>query len=494
MGNLQFRGQAVAFLVAVSLFVGSLATMMWLGPEHFRERSEDFSWFGKQGGASSEASTEQKLQRAMELLQTNFYKDVNQEQLMNGAINGMVDSLGDPYTVYMNLDETQHFNESIESSFEGIGAEVTLHEGKIKVVTPIKGSPAEAAGLRANDLILSVNGESLEGLQIFEAVKKIRGPKGTQAKLVIERSGVSSPIHMIIVRDKIPIETVYAKMLDNKVGKIEITQFSMNTADHFANELKALEEQGMRALVIDVRNNPGGLLPIVVEILEQFIPKGETLLQVKYREGDAEKIISKGAQKPYPIAVLMNEGSASASEIMAAALRETIGVKLYGVTTFGKGSVQNTFEEEMGDGSNIKITIAQWLTPSGNTIHGTEKQKYKDKGVRPDVEVRQPAFYEVAPVAAEKPIVFDTVSDEVKYVQMMMAGIGLHDGRQDGYFDARTVDSVKQFQRAKKLIATGDVDSKTAEKLEEAVIDFIRDEKNDVQLTRVLKDLQEQIK
>ena len=483
MYDLQVQLRAVLFIALIAMFCGSIGTMLWMGPDRFQLDRTIITSSNKNDPSGS--VNLDKIETTMELLEENYVLQVDRQKLLAGAINGMVAALDDPYTVYMDKAQSKSFQDSLESSFEGIGAEVATDGDKIKVVSPIKGSPAERAGIKPNDRIISVNGETLVGLDLFEAIKKIRGPKGTQAKLQIERAGVSEPITIVVVRDTIPIETVQAKMLPGKIGKIEISQFSFDTAEHFATELELLESDGMKALVIDLRNNPGGLLDQVQLMLENFVPAGKVMMQVKAREGESEKIVSEGDSKPYPVAVLINEGSASASEIMAAGLKETIGSKLIGITTFGKGSVQTTFEEEMNDGSNIKITIAKWLTPKGNTIH--------KKGVKPDLEVQQPDYFDVKPLAFEKTWKLDMVGDDIESAQLMLKGLGFHKGRTDGYFDQSTETSLKNFQQTKKMLPTGQLDKTAAIALQDSVIEAIRDEKNDVQLKQAVEVVKKQI-
>ncbi len=240
-----------------------------------------------------------KISTAYGLIQNNFLNTVDREKVVNGAINGMLASLEDPYTVYMDQNEAKQFDDSsINSSFEGIGAEVAnSDDGKVVIVSPIKGSPAEKAGLQAGDVIVSVNGEKLDGINLNQAVMKIRGTKGTQANLEIARKGTDKPLQINIVRGTVDLETVHAEMLPDNIGKIEISQFSMNTAAKFKDELKALEAKGMKGLVIDVRNDPGGLLTSVRDIAEQFIPAGKTVLNVEDRQGRKEPTVSRSKEK-----------------------------------------------------------------------------------------------------------------------------------------------------------------------------------------------------
>ena len=253
-------------------------------------------------------------------------EEVEDKQLVEGAIEGMLATLEDPHSSYMDVETMDQFNEQIESSFEGIGAEVSMVNGIVTIVAPIKDSPAEKAGLRPNDQVLTVDGESLEGLNLNEAVAKIRGEKGSKVVLGIKRSGASEPFDITITRDEIPVETVYNRLetVDGKqTGILEVTNFSTNTSKEFIEQLESLEAEGIEGLVIDVRGNPGGLLNVVEEMLSLFVPKDMPYIQIEDQEGKKTPIHSKLVEKkPYPISVLIDEGSASASEILAVALKE----------------------------------------------------------------------------------------------------------------------------------------------------------------------------
>ncbi|OAB42975.1 S41 family peptidase [Paenibacillus glacialis] len=428
----------------------------------------------------------QKIGTALDLIEGNYYKDIDRSILVDGAINGMMESLSDPYSTYMGQETAQKFEESIEGSFSGIGAEVSLKDGNVVVVSPIKGSPAEKAGIRSQDILLSVNGESLKGLELNHAVSKIRGVKGTTAKVKVKRESVSDPIEFAIVRDDVDLETVNARMEKDGIGVIEITQFSLNTADRFMAELSKLEKQGMKGLVIDVRNNPGGVLAVVIDIAQQFVPKGELIVQVEDKEGKRDKSLSKGSSKSYPITLLMNKGSASASEILAGALQESAGVILVGENSFGKGTVQTSFDKQLGDGSLLKITIAKWLTPKGTWIH--------EKGIKPNIAVSQPDFFSVAPINKKKSLQYNTNNEDVKSAQVMLNGLGFKPGRTDGYFDQATEKSVKSFQTSKKLKVNGIIDAKTAEALENELIKHIQDPLNDTQLKQGIAEVQKEMK
>ncbi|MGE5704848.1 MAG: S41 family peptidase [Clostridia bacterium] len=421
-----------------------------------------------------------KLNDAYQIVKSKYIDQVADDKLIDGAIKGMIGSLDDPYTDYMDPESAEQLQSMLNSTFQGIGAEVTLKDNRVTVVSPYKGSPAEKAGIRPNDQILSVNGESLDGLELNKAVQKIRGPKGTKAVLKIARPGVAEPLTIVCIRDDIPIETVYSKVVNKdgkKVGVLEIAQFSSETAAHFSTELKKLEEQGVVGLVVDVRGNPGGYVEAVKAIGEMLIPNKGVIVRVAYGDkARPEEVIrsTMDKAKPYPIVVLIDGGSASASEILAGAMRESGGYKLVGEKSFGKGTVQATVE--MQDKSLIKLTIAKWLTPKGTWIH--------KKGIEPDFTVKEPEYFKVTQLPADQVLKLDMNSADVKNLQMMLEGLKLGPVRQDGYFDQKTEAAVKTFQTSKKLNPTGQVDKATAAALQEAILAVLKDPANDVQLQK----------
>lgn len=480
-----YKKRTVALLVVVAMVASCLLTLTLTGQWSFAGSGPLRSGiFADNVGTGSKEGIK-KIETAMQLVKNNYVEGVDQQKLVDGAIDGMMNALGDPFSSYMGPETAQQFSEQIEGSFTGIGAEVSMENGNVVVVSPIKGSPAERAGIKPKDILLSVNGESFEGLSLNEAVAKIRGPKGTKANIKVKRAGSTNTLEYTIVRDDIALETVYARMEEGKVGVIEITEFSMNTAERFKQELANLEKQGMKGLVIDVRNNPGGVLQIVIEMAEHFVPKGKSIVQVEDKNKQREKTVSKGVGKTYPIAVITNKGSASASEILAGALQESADAKLIGEATYGKGTVQTSFSREMGDGSLLKVTIAKWLTPNGEWIH--------KKGIEPDVAVSQPGYFSVAPINKEKTYKYDMLGEDIKSAQTMLQGLGYDPGRTDGYFSKATETALKKFQTDKKLQATGVLDEKTAEALEAALIEQIRDPKHDNQMNRAIEVIRKEI-
>lgn len=485
------KKRTAVFLVIAAMLFGGLFTMVvseLAGTEQTGEAqgllASSLAESQKASGQADQDET-RKLQVALDLIEQNYYKDVDRSKLIDGAINGMMGALEDPYSNYMGKAAAEQFEDSISGSFSGIGAEVSSEDGHVVVVSPIKGSPADKAGIRAKDIILSVNGESLQGLDLNTAVSKIRGPKGSEAVLQIKRAGSEQPIEYVIVRDDVDLQTVSARMEADGIGVIEISQFSENTGKRFKEELKKLEDQGMEGLVIDVRNNPGGVLSVVIDIAEQFVPKGKLIVQVEDKDQKRQKHVSGGSAKPYPVTVLMNKGSASASEILAGALQQSAGAVLVGEHSFGKGTVQTSFDKPFGDGSLLKVTIAKWLTPNGSWIH--------EDGIEPDIKVEQPEYFTVAPIDKKNTLKFDMNNNDVKSAQIMLEAIGFEPGRKDGYFDQTTEKAVKSFQSKHKLEADGVINSATAEALETVLIEKIRDPKEDNQLNRGIAEIRKEI-
>lgn len=480
------RKRTVVFLVVAAMLCGGLLTMVFTQlPNLAGSSASGEGLLASISNSGLEQAEAKKIGTALDLIESNYYQDIDRDKLVDGAINGMMESLGDPYSNYMGKVPAAQFEESIEGSFSGIGAEVSSVDGNVVVVSPIKGSPADKAGIRAKDVILSVNDESLQGLDLNAAVAKIKGPKGSKAVIKVKRAGSAEPIEFVIIRDNVNLETVTSRMESDKVGIIEISQFSLNTGERFKEELKKLEDQGMKGLVIDVRNNPGGVLSVVIDIAEQFVPKGKLIVQVEDKDKRREKHPSKGDSKPYPVTVLMNKGSASASEILAGALQESAGAVLIGENSFGKGTVQTSFEKQFGDGSLLKVTIAKWLTPNGTWIH--------EKGIKPNLKVAQPEYFSVAPIDKKKTLKYDMNNSDVMNAQIMLEAVGYKPGRKDGYFDRATEKAVKSFQSSKKLKADGVVNAATAEALEAELIKKIQDPKNDNQLKRGIAEVREEI-
>ena len=463
----------IPLAIILSLVIGAAGGMYWTSTQDKQGTKQE-----NQAGIKDQEWA--KVEQAYGLIVNQYVEQVDGSKLIEGAIQGMLTTLKDPYSVYMDKETAKQFNETLDSSFEGIGTEIGMEDGKVIIVSPYKDSPAEKAGLKPKDQILKVNGESVEGLDLYETRLKIRGKKGSSVKMEIKRAGVSNPIEFNMVRAEIPLDTVFSstkEVAGEDIGYVELTTFSENTAADFKKQLKELEKKGIEGLVIDVRGNPGGLLSSVETILSEFITKDKPYLKIAERTGETQSFFTElKKKKDYPIAVLTDKGSASASEILAGAMEEAGGYPLIGEKTFGKGTVQQAVP--MGDGSNIKLTLYKWLTPSGNWIH--------KKGIKPTIEVKQPMYFNAHQLTIEKVLKRDMTDDQIQYAQTILKGIGFETGREDGYYDWNTEIAVKAFQKQYGMKATGNLDAKTAAKLETVILEKIQDEDNDIQLRTAL--------
>lgn len=324
-----------------------------------------------------EMSQYEKLLSLKDFLQKNYYKQLDEEELMEGAIKGMFDSIEDPYTQYMNDKEFGDLMTQTSGIYGGIGIVVTPGEdGYVTVVSPIEGTPGEKAGLLPGDKIISVDGQVISGDKLDSAVELMKGEVNTEVTLSILRQEKSEPFDVNIVREEIRLETVRSEVIENNIGYIKISNFDEKTAQDFETQLNNLESQGIDGLVLDLRNNPGGLLDQCVEIADMLLGE-QTIVYTEDRNGNREIQKSDKKQFELPLSVLVNEGSASASEILSGAIKDGNRGKIIGTTTFGKGLVQQV--RPLNDGTGFKFTISEYFTPNGINIHGT--------GIEPDIIV-----------------------------------------------------------------------------------------------------------
>ncbi|MCL4405968.1 MAG: S41 family peptidase [Patescibacteria group bacterium] len=306
-------------------------------------------------------------------------KDVKDQDLVYGAINGMLESLGDPYTIFMNPEDAKKFTEDVNGNFGGIGAELENRDNQVVVVAPLKGTPAERAGLKPGDIILQAGDVKLTDIDVSEAVKIIRGDPGTEITLLIMREGFAAPKEFKITREIIEVPTLDWSWKNNKIAYIQLYNFNQVAPSAFYRAIVDTVPQGARGVILDLRNNPGGYLDVAVNIAGWFLKPGETVVSEKFANGDMDVLRASGtgALQNMPVVVLVNSGSASASEILAGALRDNRGIKIVGEKTFGKGTVQEL--EDLKDGSVLKITIASWVMPGGKILNGS--------GITPDYAV-----------------------------------------------------------------------------------------------------------
>lgn len=304
------------------------------------------------------------------------------QKMVYGAISGMLSALDDPYTVFMTPKENKDFSQSLQGNFEGIGAEIGIRKNILTIIAPLESTPAKRAGLLAGDKILKINDKTTMGLSVEEAVSLIRGPKGTEVRLTITRDSWDQAKEIKIVRDviNIPIAKLEMKEADGKaIAYLALYHFTENSVVEFEKAAQQILISRAQGIILDVRNNPGGYLESAAGIASWFLPKGKIVVTEDFGNSKKNEHVSEGINKlsSYPLVVLINQGSASASEILAGALRDHQGVKLVGEKSFGKGSVQQV--EQLAGGTSLKITVAKWLTPLGHSI--------MEEGLEPDVKV-----------------------------------------------------------------------------------------------------------
>ncbi|MGB7293237.1 MAG: S41 family peptidase [Thermodesulfobacteriota bacterium] len=344
--------------------------------------------------------------KVLDLIERNYVDKVDSEELANHAIEGMLKTL-DPYSAYLSPERYKELEIGTSGEFGGVGMEVAVENGVLKVISPIEGSPADLAGIKPGDLITEIDGKPTRGMVVYDAVKLLRGPKGSNVTIAVTREGEGSR-DITLTRDVIHIKSVKYKLLDNEIGYIKISQFQENVSDELNDALSKLElDNGgsLRGLVLDLRNNPGGLLDEAIEVADQFIDKG-LIVSVRGRTSNQSKeyYATKGdSERDISLVVLVNKGSASASEVVAEALQDSKRATIVGSKTFGKGSVQTIIE--LDDGSGLKLTTAKFYAPSGRSI--------SDVGVTPDIIVEDNEYADLQIKRAVEILKFSDLSKTV---------------------------------------------------------------------------------
>lgn len=357
----RFSAVTVGVIVIVSLFVGAMINTVVSGDNIYDQLN--------------------KFKDVLSLTEKFYVEDVDTQKLTEAAINGLLGQL-DPHSVYIPASQLQKVNEDFQGSFEGVGIEYQVLNDTLLVVTPIVGGPSEALGILAGDKIIKINDTSCVGITQSGVQTKLRGAKGTHVKVTIVRAGIKNLLDFDIVRDKIPLYTVDSSfMLDNETGYVDVTRFAATTHDEFASAVGKMKSVGMKRLVLDLRGNPGGYLEQAFRMADELMPKGKKIVYTKGRRPEfSEEYVSSGNGKfeDVSLIVLVNSGSASASEIVAGAVQDWDRGLIVGETTFGKGLVQRQYD--LKDGSAFRLTIARYFTPSGRIIqrpYGEDKMQYQ---------------------------------------------------------------------------------------------------------------------
>ena len=314
------------------------------------------------------------------IVQSDYVEEVDPQKLIYGALQGMLSSL-DKHSQFMDPDTYKEMKVETKGEFGGLGIVITIKDDLLTIISPIDDTPAYKVGIKAGDKIIKIDGESTKDITLIDAVKKMRGKPGTQCMLTVLREGEQKFLDFTITRAIIKIESIKeAKVIEDKIGYIRLIEFQEKTPEELEKALKQLERKGIESLILDLRNNPGGLLNVAVKVADKFLPENEVIVSTRGRRPEQDivfKSTSQGAHRDYPLIVLINEGSASASEIVAGAIRDHNRGMLLGHKSFGKGSVQTVIP--LSDGSGLRLTTAKYFTPSGICIH--------DIGIEPDILV-----------------------------------------------------------------------------------------------------------
>jgi carboxyl-terminal processing protease len=407
------------------------------------------------------------VRKVFSLIKTDYIKkDVKESDLLTGAINGMLESLNDPYSRYLEPDNFKDMQSDTSGEFEGVGIVISIKNKILTVVSPIDNTPAERAGIKSGDKIIKIDGEDADKMNLHDAVNRMRGRKGSKITLTIWRPDFSEPKDFILNRDVIPLKTVKSKIVNDKTGYVRISQFTETTAPDLEKELNDLEAQGIDALILDLRDNPGGLLTSAIDVARKFIDRG-SIVTVKSRDGKTLNLSSYYRSHPlYPLIVLINKGSASSSEIVAGAIQDNKRGILIGGKTFGKGVIQTVIPMENNAG--LILTTAWYFTPSGRSIHNV--------GIDPDITIDQTVL-----TSEEIAELYDTSSsgreagpqnaataenillsaETLKKYEIKTGDIQLIKAIEILKGDRLTATAVYDApQRSKKMIASSDIDGK----------------------------------
>lgn len=405
-----------------------------------------------------------KVEQVYQQLQQRYYKKISATKLQQGAISGMLDALGDPYSISLNDSQTKQVNQTITgTNFGGVGVTVVSKNKQVVIDSIMPETPAAKSNLKAGDLILAVDKTTIKDGDISQASSLIRGKVGTKVTIKVQRDKES--FNVTLTRAKITQSSLTTKILDGQLAYIAISQFDTNTGKDLRKNLSAFEKQGVRKVIIDVRGNPGGVMDAALESAAQFVQNKKIIMQYQGKTGKPEIIKSstkiRGRKRITTIKpiILIDGNSASAAEIFAAALKQSAGAKLVGQTSYGKGTVQ----EVNGTDPNFeyKYTVAKWLTPDGTWIN--------HKGLKPDIAVAVPSYMKLTGFTSGETLKANTMGLDVSVLQQYLMALGYLNNHLTGVYDTATLTAVKKFQTANNLPVKGEVDATNQNKLYELI-------------------------
>jgi carboxyl-terminal processing protease len=403
-----------------------------------------------------------KLQAVIEIIRNRFVDPVDVNKILEGAISGAVRSLGDPYSDYVGPEEWEDFMIRARGNYSGVGLTIGVRDKFITVIAPVKGSPADRAGIKSGDRIVKVNGVELIDVSSDKAAEMIRGPVGTQVILTVFPAEGGALRDYVLTRENIVFPFIEKRMIGDDIGYIQISQFMEGSARETMLALGELRSKGAKGIILDLRGNPGGILDEAVQMAELFVPEGP-IVSVVDREGNRDTRVSESKGLDIPLVVLVDGGSASASEIVAGAVQDRNAGTVVGTKTFGKGCVQTLIN--LRDGSGVRLTTAKYYTPAGRTIHGV--------GIEPDIVVRPADREEVGDLELHRTLRVMLIGLDVQALQhrLNLLGAGLEE---DGIYGKLTRAAVVGFQDSHGLKPSGEADAATVAALNEAVAEIGR--------------------
>lgn len=434
--------------------------------------------------AEKNVSSVKVIDQAYSLITQNSVYGTSEKALIEGAIKGMANAIDDPYSTYYTEKEAALHKQSLAGQRVGIGIEITEKNGKFIVVSPVKSSPAEKAGIRPFDEIVQVDNERLEGKTIGELTQLIQGEAGEKVTLVLYRPSTDRHIKVTVERAQINNETVASKVLkvdETEIGYVSISMFGEKTAEEWVNATKKLVSEDVEGIIVDLRDNPGGYLHSVAAVVSSiekennifaYMQNGEGALEALKTSNIKEETFYLDKMKKLPIVLLQNEGSASASEVMAGAVQSWERALIVGGKSFGKGTVQETWD--LQNGGELKLSTNKWLTPKREWIHG--------KGIKADIEVEQHPLFslEIIPLSGE--FGEGDFSEEIAYTQKVLSGLGYSITRTDGFFDEDTAEAVILYRERNDLKKGRQMDDVFFTSIREQVTAYKQKTENDVQL------------
>lgn len=443
----------------------------------------DTTFTFKSPGSEEEQQSEalKKIEMMMDIIKNDYYKDVKEEDLINGAIRGMFETL-DPHSTYFTEEEYNEFMDDLNGEIIGIGVQIEKRNDRVTIVAPIEGSPAYKAGLKTGDIIIEVDGTDISDYSTNQAAKLIRGEIGTTVKIGILRDGLKDKIYYEFIRETIEIDPIKYEIKEDNIGYIRISEFSGKAYGSMENAVSEFTEAGIKGIIIDLRGNPGGLLDEVVDMCRLLIPKGP-IVHIQVKDEIVETYLSDLESAPFKVVVLTDGGSASASEIMAGAIKDSKTGIIIGEKTYGKGTVQNVMRVNNAGGA--KLTIANYLTPSGFSLDGI--------GITPDIEVKATAAEaaEYMILTGDRSIKSGLVGLDVLGVQQRLNALGYDAGKLDGIFGGMTRTAILAFQKDNSLKQDASIDKDDLEIFQSKLQEKLG--QNDSQLDRAMQEIQKML-